>query len=145
MIKALISSKTCNWATPQDYFDKINAEFNFDLDVCASEENAKCKRYFTKEQDGLAQNWTGTVWCNPPYGRQMKHWIKKAYDSSLVGATVVMLIPARVDTQYFQDLCLSTPNGIKPEIRFIRGRLKFGGHKCGAPFPSCLVIYKGIK
>jgi phage N-6-adenine-methyltransferase len=110
---------------------------NFDLDVCALPENAKCKKYFTPEIDGLKQEWTGAVWCNPPYGRQIKHWIKKGYESSLKGAKVVMLIPARTDTTYWHDYVM------KGEIEFIRGRLKFGDSKNSAPFPSAVVIFKG--
>lgn len=133
------SSKTDLWSTPQDFFDEMNKEFDFDFDVCALPENAKCKKYFTPEQDGLKQEWKGTCWMNPPYGRQIKHWIKKAYKSSLHGATVVCLLPARTDTSWWHDYCM---NG---EIRFIRGRLKFGGCKNSAPFPSAVVIFKPIK
>lgn len=78
----MFSSKTDLWATPQDFFDSLNAEFNFDVDVCASPENAKCKTYFTKDQDGLSQPWTGVCWCNPPYGREIGKWVEKAYTSS---------------------------------------------------------------
>jgi len=131
------SSETDLWETPQDFFDKYNAVHGFDLDVCALPENAKCKKYFTPEMDGLKQEWTGVVWCNPPYGRQIKHWIKKAYESSLKGAKVVMLIPARTDTAYWHDYVM------KGEIEFIRGRLKFGESKENAPFPSAIVIFKG--
>jgi site-specific DNA-methyltransferase (adenine-specific) len=132
------SSKTDLHATPQDFFDKLDAEFNFELDVCASPENAKCARYFTKEQDGLAQEWRGVVFMNPPYGRDIKLWIRKAFESSLAGATVVCLLPARTDTAYWHDYVMKAD-----EIRFIRGRLKFGDSKNVAPFPSAVAIFKG--
>ena len=132
------SSKTPEWETPQDFFDKLNQEFNFELDVCATKQNAKCKKYFTSEQDGLKQQWTGTCWMNPPYGRVLGLWMKKAYESSLEGALVVCLIPSRTDTRYWHDYAM------KGEIRFIRGRLKFGGQN-SAPFPSAVVIFKAAR
>lgn len=131
------SSKTDMWATPQGFFDKYNTIHHFDLDVCAIPENAKCAKYFTPEMDGLTQEWEGVVWCNPPYGRQIKQWIKKGYESSLKGAKVVMLIPARTDTSYWHDYVM------KGEIEFIRGRLRFGESKENAPFPSAVVVFKG--
>jgi phage N-6-adenine-methyltransferase len=79
--KGLFTSNTDLWATPQDFFDELDREFGFDLDVCAIPENAKCSRYFTPEQDGLKHEWNGTVWCNPPYGRQIGKWVEKAYKS----------------------------------------------------------------
>ena len=137
--KLMFSSETDMWATPQDFFDKLNEEFNFQLDVCATAENAKCEKYYTKEQDGLSMPWTGTCWCNPPYGRDIGKWVAKAYASS-AGATVVMLLPARTDTRWFHDYIYG-----KSEIRFIKGRLKFGGSKNSAPFPSMVVIYRPTK
>lgn len=136
-MKVHFSSKTDLWATPQDFFDKYNKIYNFDLDVCATHENAKCDRYFTKEDDGLAQEWIGVCWMNPPYGREIKHWMRKAYESSLKGATVVCLVPSRTDTAWFQDYAM------KGDIEFIRGRLKFGGSKNSAPFPSAVVVFRG--
>ena len=130
----MFSSKTDLWETPQDFFDALNEEFGFDLDVCAIPENAKCKRYYTPEQDGLAHPWTGVVWCNPPYGRQLHRWVEKAANSA---ATVVMLLPARTDTRWFHDYIYG-----KAEVRFVRGRLKFGGSKNSAPFPSMVCIFK---
>lgn len=117
--ETLFSSKTDLWATPQDFFDKLNDEFHFDLDVCAIPENAKCQRYYTPEQDGLVQEWNGVCWCNPPYGRSIGKWVKKAYENK---STVVCLLPARTDTKWFHDYILG-----KAEIRFVRGRLRFGG------------------
>ena len=130
------SSKTDLWSTPQSFFDKYNAMYNFTLDVCATNDNAKCSTYFTKEQNGLSKDWIGICWMNPPYGRDIKHWIKKAYESSLNGATVVCLLPARTDTSWWHDYCM------KGTIEFIRGRLKFGDSKNSAPFPSMIVIFK---
>ena len=129
------SSATDLWATPQDFFDKLNDEFGFETDVCAVAENAKCKRFFTKEDDGLAQVWTGVCWMNPPYGREIGHWMAKAWRSAQAGATVVCLVPARTDTAWWHDYAA------KAEVRFIRGRLKFGGHQNAAPFPSAIVIF----
>lgn len=133
------SSKTNEWATPQDFFDKLNQEFGFTLDVAATDENTKVLgRYFTEKDDGLNQSWDNElVWCNPPYGRTLKNWVKKA--SEATGGVVVMLIPARTDTSYFHDYIYKKPN---VEIRFIRGRLKFGGSKNSAPFPSMIVVFK---
>ena len=130
----LFSSKTDLWATPQELFDKYDAICHFETDVCALPENAKCKRYFTPEMDGLKQEWTGVCWCNPPYGRQIGKWVEKAVKSF---ATVVMLLPARTDTKWFHDWCL--PYG---KIEFLRGRLKFGGCDNSAPFPSMIVIFE---
>jgi phage N-6-adenine-methyltransferase len=131
------SSATDLWATPQDFFDGLNAEFGFTLDVCANADNAKCADYFTAEQDGLAQDWRGVCWMNPPYGRGIGAWMRKAYESAQVGATVVCLVPARTDTAWWWGYAM------KGEVRFIRGRLKFGGRKENAPFPSAVVIFRG--
>ncbi|KMK75433.1 DNA N-6-adenine-methyltransferase [Alkalihalobacillus pseudalcaliphilus] len=136
----MFSSATDKWATPPDFFAKLDAEFNFMLDAAADATNAKCARYFTAEDDGLTQDWAGeTVWLNPPYGRGITgKWMRKAYEESRKGATVVCLVPARTDTRWFHDYVLG-----KSEIRFVKGRLKFGGSKSGAPFPSIVVIYRG--
>jgi phage N-6-adenine-methyltransferase len=131
------SSKSDLWATPQDFFDKYNKVYNFDIDVCANKQNAKCNKYFDIEQNGLNQNWTGSCWMNPPYGREIVLWMKKAYESSLDGATVVCLIPSRTDTKWWHEYAM---NG---NIEFIKGRLKFGGHSNSAPFPSAVVIFDG--
>ena len=132
----MFSSKTDMWATPQDFFDKLNYEFNFTVDVCAIPENAKCEKFFTPEINGLNQVWTGVCWCNPPYGREIGKWVQKAYIASTFGATVVMLLPARTDTKWFHEYIYN-----KAEIRFIKGRLKFGNSKTAAPFPSMVVIF----
>ena len=134
------SSKTNEWSTPQEFFDELDKEFNFTLDPCATSENAKCNKYFTVEDDGLKQDWSkDTVFMNPPYGREIKYWVQKAYEESLKGATVVCLIPARTDTTYWHNYIF----GKADDIRFIKGRLKFGGSKNPAPFPSAIIIYKG--
>jgi site-specific DNA-methyltransferase (adenine-specific) len=135
----MFSSKTDLWATPQDFFDKLNEEFRFDLDVCALPENAKCERYFTPEADGQAQLWEGNVWCNPPYGRGIDNWVERGYLAVETGHAdvVVMLLPARTDTQWFDIYIYG-----KAEIRFIKGRLKFGDSKNSAPFPSMVVVFK---
>lgn len=130
------SSKTDLWYTPEDFYQKYNDVFNFETDVCATHENAKCANYYTEETNGLSQNWKGICWMNPPYGRTIKEWMKKAYESSLNGATVVCLVPARTDTNWWHDYAM------KGEIEFIKGRLKFGGSKNSAPFPSAVVIFK---
>ena len=134
------SSKTNEWSTPQDFFDELDKEFNFTLDPCATSENAKCNKYFTVEDNGLKQDWSkDVVFMNPPYGREIKYWVQKAYEESLKGATVVCLIPSRTDTKYWHDYIF----GKADDIRFIKGRLKFGGSKNPAPFPSAVVVYKG--
>ena len=131
----LMSSETDQWSTPQDLYDELDAEFGFELDVCADEANAKCERYFTEEDNGLAQDWTGTCWMNPPYGEVIGDWVAKAKAASEGGATVVCLVPARVDTAWWWDNCRYG------EIRFLKGRLKFGGAETSAPFPSAVVIF----
>ena len=140
-IKTMLSSKDMDWETPQVFFDELNEEFNFTLDPCATKKTAKCEKYFTRKEDGLEQDWGGeVVFCNPPYGTEIKHWVKKCLEESKKPNTsVVMLIPARTDTIYFHEYIYK-----KAEIRFIKGRLKFGGKQKGsgsAPFPSMIVIY----
>jgi len=136
---AMFSSTTNEWETPQDFFDKLNEEFHFTLDPCATHENAKCKKYYTVKEDGLKQDWQGeVVFCNPPYGKAIKNWVKKCYEESRKpNTTVVMLIPARTDTTYFHEYIYKKAK----EIRFVRGRLKFGNSKNGAPFPSMVVVF----
>ena len=136
----MFSSKTDQWATPQAFFDKLNEEFNFTLDPCADEFNHKCERFFTIAENGLAQDWKNeTVFCNPPYGRETKQWVKKCFSEVQEGncPCTVMLIPARTDTQWFHDYIYK-----KAEIRFIKGWLKFGDSKNAAPFPSMVVVFK---
>ena len=131
------SSKSVEWPTPQGVFDDLNQEFNFTLDPCSTHENAKCAKHYTNEDDGLNQDWSqDSVFMNPPYGRVISNWMQKAYESSQAGATVVCLVPARTDTRWFQDYAL---NG---KIHFVKGRLKFGDAKNGAPFPSAIVVFR---
>jgi|GEM_PF-1516840 len=129
------SSKRQDWETPQDFFDRLDAEFAFDLDVCATRSNAKCERFYSKADDGLAQPWTGTCWCNPPY-RQIKHWLRKARESADFGATVVCLIVARPGSHWWNDYVMTG------ELRFVHGRLWFVGAEAPAPFPSAVVIFR---
>lgn len=138
-LQALFSSETDLWATPQDFFDNLNAEFHFTLDPCALPSNAKCSKYYTPDDDGLLQDWGGEiVFCNPPYGRVISSWVQKCYEESKKpNTTVVALIPARTDTSYFHDFIYKKVK----EIRFVRGRLKFGDSKNSAPFPSMIVIF----
>ena len=132
----MFSSDDMTWETPQNLFNKLNDEFHFTLDVCALPQTAKCKEYYTPEIDGLKQEWEGICWMNPPYGRQIGIWLKKAYEESLKGITVVCLIPSRTDTKYWHDYCMKSS-----EIRFVKGRLKFGNSTNSAPFPSAIVIF----
>ena len=134
-----MSSNTVEWATPQAFFDELDKEFHFTLDPCCTLLNKKCKKYYTKEDNGLSKDWQGeTVFCNPPYGREIVDWVRKCHWESLKGTTVVMLIPARTDTSYFHDYIYK-----KHEIRFVRGRLHFNESKQGAPFPSMIVVMRG--
>ncbi len=135
----MFSSKTDLWETPQSFYDELDKEFQFTLDPCATPENAKCEMFFTKEMNGLTQNWGGNrVFCNPPYGKEIGKWVKKAYEESRKNdTTVVMLIPARTDTAYFHDYIYHKAK----EIRFVKGRLKFGQSKNAAPFPSMVVVF----
>lgn len=131
--------KSIEWATPQDLFDRLDAEFHFNLDPCATPENAKCRYYFTKKEDGLQQSWRGfRVFCNPPYGREIVKWVRKAYFMNrLFGTLVVMLLPARTDTKWFHDYVYGNA-----EIRFLKGRVRFGNSKENAPFASMIVVYE---
>ena len=134
MDAVLFSSASDNWATPQDVFDRLDAEFNFELDPCADDQNHKCARYFTKAQDGLIQDWGGArIFCNPPYGRDIGKWVEKCSKQDLA----VMLLPARTDTRWFHEFIYE-----KAEIRFLKGRLKFGDSKNSAPFPSMIVVFR---
>lgn len=133
------SSETDEWATPMWLFREYDLEFRFTLDVCATPENAKCKRYFTRSDNGLAQDWSGSCWMNPPYGATIGQWMEKALQESQRGATVVCLVPARTDTAWWHDYAT------KGEIRFLRGRLKFGDAENSAPFPSAIVVYRDVR
>jgi len=134
----LFTTKSTEWETPQFLFDMLDEEFGFTLDPCATTESAKCERYYTAGDDGLAQAWEGTVFVNPPYGRDIGKWVKKSYDESRNRSTVVMLIPSRTDTRYWHDYVMKAD-----EIRFIKGRVRFSDSKVGAPFPSAVVVFRG--
>ena len=132
------SSKTDEWETPLDVFRPLNARFGFTLDVCATPQNTKCKRYFTRKEDGLKQDWGSEIcWMNPPYGREIGKWMRKAHETGKHGGVVVCLVPSRTDTAWWHDYAM------KGTITFLRGRLKFGGHKNAAPFPSAIVVFGG--
>lgn len=138
-IQVMFSSATDEWATPKDFFDTLNEEFDFTLDPCATTDNAKCDKFYTKEQDGLKQDWSGErVFCNPPYGKVIGDWVKKcSEEAKKPNTTVVALIPARTDTRYFHEYIYHKAR----EVRFVKGRLKFGGCKNSAPFPSMVVVF----
>lgn len=144
----MFSSASDEWSTPQEFFDKLNEEFHFDLDAAASEENNLCRWCFTKDYSALEYTWITkdikTVWLNPPYS-QLRAFVAKASEESKKGCTVVMLIPSRTDTRAFHDYIWDeSTNSPRPgvEIRFVKGRLKFGGSKTPAPFPSMVVIFR---
>ncbi len=135
------SAATDDWATPHDVFDSLNAEFGFTLDACASDMNAKCARYYTEAEDGLKQPWIGEcVYCNPPYGNVIADWLAKGFRAASEGVTSVFLIPSRTDTAWFHRyVCAAS------EVRFIKGRLKFGGSLNSAPFPSMIVVFRATE
>jgi phage N-6-adenine-methyltransferase len=137
--QGLFSSLTPEWPTPAGVFQALNERHQFTLDACATPDNAKCKRYFTPEQDALRQEWSGTIWCNPPYGRAIGKWLRKAWESSQQGATVVCLVPSRTDARWWHTWCM------RGAIFFIRGRLKFGDAQNAAPFPSAVVVFEPPK
>jgi phage N-6-adenine-methyltransferase len=134
------SSATSEWATPGDLFAKLNKEFLFTLDVAATPDNAKCERCYTAEQDGLSQPWTGRVWCNPPYGAAIAQWLEKGWESVQSGTceVCVFLLPARTDTAWWHRYC--APD----KVRYFKGRLRFGGSKSSAPFPSVLLVFRNV-
>lgn len=135
------SSKTDLWSTPQDFYSALDKEFGFNLDPCATKENAKCAEFYTLNDDGLAKDWAGIVFMNPPYGREIGKWVKKAaYEVERGFASIVVcLLPARTDTKWWHDYVIGN------EIRFVKGRLKFGNSKNSAPFPSAVVVMRGMK
>ena len=138
LTKERFAAKSIECETPLSLFDPLNKEFNFTVDVCSTKENKKVDNYWTLNEDGLSQDWIGVCWCNPPYGRNMPLWIKKAIKSSTIGTTTVMLIPARTNTGWWHELVI--PNF---EIRFIRGRPKFNNGKHGLPFPLAILVIRG--
>jgi phage N-6-adenine-methyltransferase len=134
--KQFESAKT-EWETPMDLFGPLDAEFGFTLDVAADANNTKCKKHFSVTDDGLSQEWSGVCWCNPPYGRDMYKWVRKAASEADRGVTSVLLIPVRSNTQWWHDYCIP-----KAEVRFVKGRPKFGGATEGLPWPLAIVIFR---
>lgn len=142
-----LPSGTTQWQTPQFLFELLDAEFHFTLDAAATHNNAKCEKYYTREDNALIQSWSRErVFINPPYGVKLIDWVKKAYEETHCdppkppAEIVVMLLPARTDTIWFHDYVL-----LYAEVRWVRGRLKFLGPKglSSAPFPSIIVIFTG--
>jgi site-specific DNA-methyltransferase (adenine-specific) len=139
--KLMFSSKTSEYETPQKFFDELDREFHFELDVCATKENAKCERFYTKEDNAWKQEWASINWMNPPYGREIYTWVRKAsMHAKKDKQTTVALLPARTDTRWFHDFIYN-----QCEIRFIKGRLKFGDSKNSAPFPSMVVVFRALE
>lgn len=139
--KIHFSSASGDWSTPQGFFDKLNEEFHFTLDPCADDTNHKCEKYYTEEQDGLKQDWSEEiVFCNPPYGRDVQKWVKKCFNEvySVKCKCAVILLPARTDTRWLHEYIYH-----RAEVRFVKGRLKFGDQTQPAPFPSMVVIFRG--
>lgn len=136
--RVMSSSVDMTWATPQAWFDYLDLEFKFTLDPCCHHETAKCKKHYTPEEDGLAQSWQDErVFMNPPYGRELGKWMKKAYEEARDnGALVVAFVPARVDTEWWHRYA------VKGEVRFPKGRVKFAGADASAPFPVAVVIFR---
>lgn len=135
------SSERMDWETPWELFEELHREFGFTLDVCAEEHNTKLGNYFSPEDDGLSQDWSGnTCWMNPPYGREIGKWVEKSHSEAQKGVTVVALLPARTDTRWFHNFIYK-----QAEIRFLKGRIKFVGAKNSAPFPSMIVVWEGDK
>ena len=140
-LEIMFSNKSNEWATPQDLFDELDREFRFTLDPCADETNHKCDRYYTVNDDGLSQDWSGErVFCNPPYGRSVDRWVKKCFEEVYCGkcCLAVMLLFAKTDTKWFHNYIYN-----KAEIRFLKGRVRFGNQRNDAPFPSMVVIFRG--
>ena len=135
----MFSSQKDEWATPQDFFDGLNKQYKFTLDPCATAQNTKCPKFYTQQDNGLIQDWSGNVvYVNPPYSN-VKEWVNKALqESRKPNTTIVMLVAARTDTKFFHDYCTKAN-----QIFFIKGRLKFGGSANSAPFPSMVVVFGG--
>ena len=136
--KSLFTSNKDEYATPTDLFNELDKKYHFTLDPCATSENAKCKKYYTIKENGLLKSWKGEiVFCNPPYSK-IKLWVEKCFlEFKNNNATIVLLIPARTDTQYFHNYILN-----QAKIIFLKGRLHFNNSKNSAPFPSILCIYE---
>ena len=131
------SSVKMDYTTPVLFYNRLDDEFHFTLDPCASPENAKCAKFFTYHENGLVQGWgCETVFMNPPYGYQTEVWMAKALRASQKGATVVCLIPARTSTRWWHDIAM------QGEIRFIQGKIRFIGTKFEAPQPHVIIIFR---
>jgi phage N-6-adenine-methyltransferase len=131
------------WETPKIIFDRLNKEFIFTLDLAASSVNAKCTNYYSKSDNAFKHTWNGICWLNPPFGSKeypLRKWIEKAYRDSKKGATVVILLPVRSNTNWWHEFCMHAK-----EVRFIRGRLKFGDMVHGLPQPLAIVIFENHK
>ena len=128
------------WATPPEVFDPLHAEFGFTVDACATPDNAKCARFWSEADNGLAQNWTGErVWMNPPYGREVAAWTQKAAHSR--AAVVVGLLPASTDLAWWHRDVID-----RARVRYIRGRVRFltdGPYRASGFFASVIVIWEG--
>jgi phage N-6-adenine-methyltransferase len=138
------SSANGEWSTPQAFFDKLDAEFHFTIDVCATRDNAKCETYIDKQINGLKAEWWNGWFCNPEYGRGIINWVRKGCQESINGHSGVMLLPARTDTKWFSYIWNHKTHKTRKwvrQVRFIKGRLKFGGAKSAAPFPSMVVVF----
>ena len=143
----MFSRASDNWSTPQDFWDSLNEEFHFVLDAAATAENTKCPRYLSCTGNALTADWTPyrMIWLNPPYS-QCRKFIAKAADAAKHGATVVCLVPSRTDTRWWHERVWDrSQHAARPgvEIRFLKGRLTFGGATAGAPFPSVVIIFRG--
>lgn len=134
--RALFSSDRTDWETPPELFATLNEIYHFDLDVCATAENAKCARFFSPQENGLTQEWRGMCWMNPPYGREIAKWVSKAWLAGQAGTTVVCLLPARTDAKWWHLYVMDATY-----IAFMPGRIRFVGAQAGAPFPSAVVIF----
>lgn len=151
--EVMFSSASGEWSTPEGLFKALDEEFHFTLDAAASDENHLCERYYTKSDDALEQPWSGNVWVNPPYGREVGKWVMKAFKEvggmlpkmEVNANVVVMLLPSRTDTKWCQLILQHQHHGmprVVSDVRFLPGRLKFGGAKSSAPFPSMIVVFK---
>jgi site-specific DNA-methyltransferase (adenine-specific) len=137
--KSLFSSDRMDWPTPKFLFRALDAEFHFTLDACASKRNAKCKKFFTIKDNGLSKKWRGNVWVNPPYGREISKWVKKARRQVRKGYAdvVVCLVPVRTDSMWWHENCMRAS-----EVRLLDQRLEFEGSTNKAPFPTALIIFR---
>jgi len=144
-VKTMFSSNSQEWETPQKLFDEYNQKHNFEIDLAATPQNAKCPKFFTKDDDALTKPWDfKSAWCNPPYGRGVGEWVKKAAEESRkYKSKIVMLLPVRTDTKWFHNYIFCPRSNCT--IIYIKGRLKFGGHQNSAPFPSMVVIFNGVE